>query len=518
MTDNKHLTPTAIVYVDGKRMDTEHEGALKEIFIKDVLNDISSFSLLFNNAHTKIADKDLFALESEISIHLGYKDDVDEVFSGDVLELKALCHEYGTEQYEVSGYNVLHRLKHGEHCESYEQMSSSDIIKKMIDYFSLKAKVEDFGAVSDFSTSDGLTAYDYLTHTANFYGKEVFADKDTIYIANEITIRNDEIILEWGKSLISFQENLNVKQLVSGYDYTGWDTLKGESFTGSASMADLPVKVGGDSDWTKVYKGGNDSKFRTQLSDMGLTDATDAKQRAIGMLQKNSFWFSKARGKCEGNYKIRPGMRVTIKMAGEEHDKEFIVEEVIHKFSYDEGYTTTVGLKRNMISGITTRTPSEMDKQQATEANTIHKEQSVFGSDSVNTTSTTTEEDSKNEEAQKNPVLNNPKWLKDGNEITESLVDDEVVLSVEVRDIDDRETVQLEIWENDEDNDHDFIEKLQGKVKDGKAEVSWKVKYTADDDDSTSGKELAEKGYTLPEYHFAAHYSSSETSVSEELP
>jgi hypothetical protein len=32
------------------------------------------------------------------------------------------------------------------------------------------------------------------------------------------------------------------------------------------------------------------------------------------------------------------------------------------------------------------------------------------------------------------------------------------------------------------------------------------VVYTEDNDDSTSGKELAEKGYTLPEYHFVAKY------------
>ncbi len=34
---------------------------------------------------------------------------------------------------------------------------------------------------------------------------------------------------------------------------------------------------------------------------------------------------------------------------------------------------------------------------------------------------------------------------------------------------------------------------------------------------SPAEKELAEKGYTLPEYHFAAHLSSSKTEVSEEL-
>jgi phage protein D len=366
MADNKHLTPVAIMYVDGQRLDVEHEGCLREIVIKDMLNGISSFHLVFDTAYTKLADKDLISLESEISIHLGYKDDVEEVFVGDVLRKQALCSEYGTEQYEVSGCNVLHRLKHGEHSVHYEKMTPSAIIKKMIENFSLKAEVDDFGVEAEFSSNDGRSAYDYLLYAANRYGKEFFADKDTIYVANEISIRNDEIILEWGKSLVAFESLLSLKRLLSRYDYVGWDVLKGESFTGGAALEDLPLKVGGDKNWTQVSKGGS-GKFTGLVSDMSIADTADAKERAKGILQKNSFWFSQARAKTEGNYKIRPGMRVTLKMIGSKFDGEYIAEEVLHKFNYSDGYTTTVGLKRNMISGVASSGPSPMQQRQMSE-------------------------------------------------------------------------------------------------------------------------------------------------------
>jgi phage protein D len=347
LSEKSHLSPTAIIYVDGIRLDLEHEGSLKEIIIHDVLNGISSFSLLFDNSDAKISGKKLISLESEISIHLGYKDDVEEVFVGDVLSLNIIESENSAEQFEVSGCNVLHRLNLGEHHKHYENMSPSDIIKKMINYFSLKAKVEDFGLATDFSSQDALTAYDYLLLNATRYGKDFFADKDTICIANEITIRTDEIILEWGKSLISFESSLSLNHLLSRYDYVGWDSLKGESFTGGAALEDLPVKVGGDQNWTQVSKGGS-GKFVGLSSDMSLQDAADAKERAIGMLQHNSFLFGRARGKSEGNYKIRPGMKVKVKMVGEKFEGEYIAEEVIHHFGYEEAYTTTVELKRNM--------------------------------------------------------------------------------------------------------------------------------------------------------------------------
>jgi murein DD-endopeptidase MepM/ murein hydrolase activator NlpD len=91
----------------------------------------------------------------------------------------------------------------------------------------------------------------------------------------------------------------------------------------------------------------------------------NAKQKVIGYMQKNSFWFSQARAKTEGNYKIRPGMRVTLKMIGAKFEGEYIAEEVLHKFSYTDGYTTTLALKRNMISRVDSTAPSEMDRKQA---------------------------------------------------------------------------------------------------------------------------------------------------------
>ena len=77
MDANKHLTPVFIVYVDGKRLDVEHEGALRSITISDCLNGISTFSLVFDTGDVKIWEKGILSLESEVSIHLGYKDDVD---------------------------------------------------------------------------------------------------------------------------------------------------------------------------------------------------------------------------------------------------------------------------------------------------------------------------------------------------------------------------------------------------------------------------------------------------------
>jgi hypothetical protein len=127
------------------------------------------------------------------------------------------------------------------------------------------------------------------------------------------------------------------------------------------------------------------------------------------------------------------------------------------------------------------------------------------------------EDAGEDEEAQKAPEFTGLRWEKDGKETHEALVDDEAALCFEVKNINNGETVNVKVWEHDEDNEHDHVVDLKGTVENGKVHKKWKVVYTEDNDDSTSGKELAEKGYTLPEYHFVAEYGGVESEQSPVL-
>jgi hypothetical protein len=348
MSANSHLTPVCIIYVDGSRLDVEHEGALRSVTIQDRLNGISTFTLSFDSSGAKLYDKGLIKLESEVSIHLGYKDDVEEVFSGEVVEFQEILPEQGTDTLEVTGCNVLHKLAHGFQTRNYEEKSLSEIIKGMIDGYGLKAAVEDFGGVQAFSSEDKQSDYEYILENANAYGKQVFAAGNTVYVGSEISVRTDEIIYERGKSLIKFKGIQSLHGVLSGIDTIGWNYLKNESFVGHASLGDIPLKVGGSKDWTGASKGGGGKFIETRINHC-IKDVDDAKQFSIGILQNNSFRFSSATGSGEGNYKLRPGMRVMIKMTGTGSEGEYIANEVTHRFDYQDGYTTEFSLRRNMI-------------------------------------------------------------------------------------------------------------------------------------------------------------------------
>ena len=79
---------------------------------------------------------------------------------------------------------------------------------------------------------------------------------------------------------------------------------------------------------------------------------------------------------------------------------------------------------------------------------------------------------------------------------------DEVYLCADVTDIAEGAIATIKIVEKDTDGKDDNVATLSAGVSGGRIKCRWQVKYTTDEDDADSQKELAEKGYTLPEYAF----------------
>lgn len=347
--ENKTLTPVWICYVDGKRLDTKHEGALKKIVVKDTLNGVGLCSLLFDTSAEKLLDLGTFSLESEISVHLGYKDDVEEVFNGEITEFAPQFKEFGHEMVEVVCCNAMYKFLHGKHFTSIENKNCSETIQDIISKYSLSAEVDSFGATYAFDNIHDMTDYDFIEYCCNRYGKDFYAYADKVYIKDNIEVRSDEVIFEWGKSLIEFYPSMRIKNVYSECNCVGWDSQKCEGITANAKIADIPVKIGGSNDWTKVSKGGSGTWVHNIVDEI-FFDEEDAKNVALGSLQKNSFNFMTATGKAEGTYKLLPGMRVNIKYVGKTFEGEYIAESVTHSFDNVSGYTTSFSLKRNMCS------------------------------------------------------------------------------------------------------------------------------------------------------------------------
>ena len=513
--ENKTLTPVWIAYVDGVRLGTGYEGALKRIYIHDRLDFAGTASLLFGSSPLDFCNDGTFTIGSEVSIHVGYKDDVHEVFAGEVTGFAPRLDEYSAPLMEVKIHSKLHRLNKGTRCASFEHKTPAGIIRDIVQGYNLNADVEDFGPEYNYIEQKNFTDYGYIMYLAGKYGKTVYCHGNTVYVKTEIAPTDDDVVLEWGKTIISARTKTDLAAQLSAVTATGWDMRKCSGFTATATMKDMPLKIGGEYCWEDNAKG-YDSHKVGQLSSSSFTDEKDAMEVARSVLLGRSLQFQGCEAKTEGNSRIRPGNRLTVKYLGRHSDGEYLVYSVEHSLSVQDGYFTICHLKRNFCGVSNNRSISAIDRERI-DRQSAKSEKSATLSGSGNQTETQNNTEETNEE-KKNPKISNTRWEDEsGRTINKAMVGGEVYLCADTENIADGAGAKIRIIEKDDDGNDDFVAELSTAVNGGKIRCKWKVIYTEDNDDTDSQQELEEKGCTLPEYAFTVECDGAESEESGRL-
>ena len=369
----------------------------------------------------------------------------------------------------------------------------------------------------NYTEQRNITDYDYITQLACKYGKAVWCQGNTIYVKTEITPSDDDVILEWGKSIISARARTSMTKQLSAATCTGWSIMDCRGFAATATMKNIPLKIGGEYSWEDNSKGYDPKKIE-QITTEEIIDEEDAAAVAKAYIQNRSFKFQSCDIKTQGNYHIKPGNRLTVKYIGEQSDGEYLIESVEHTLDIQEGFITRCHLIRNFCEvNDRSGTASEIDRERAdSQINGTQEENSLVAS--AGGSKAENQSDLENTSNEKNPTITNPHWENsDGQTITKALVGDEVYLCADVTDIADGATATIKIVEKDNDGNDDDVTTLSAKVQNGKIECKWKVIYTEDDDDSNSQQEKEEKGYTLPEYAFTVECDGVESEESGQL-
>ena len=512
--ENRTLTPVWIAYVDGVRLGTGYEGALKRIYIHDSLDSAGTASLLFDISSADFGKDGAFAIGSEVSIHLGYKDDVQEVFAGEVTGFAPCLDEYSAPLMEVKMHSKLHRLNKGTRCASFEHKTPAGIIRDIVQEYNLNADVEEFGPEYNYIEQKNLTDHSYIMYLAGKYGKTVYCHGNTVHVKTEITPTDDDVVLEWGKTIISARARTSMTKQLSAATCTGWSIMDCRGFAATATMKDIPLKIGGEYSWEDNSKGYDPKKIE-QITTEEIIDEEDAAAVAKAYIQNRSFKFQSCDIKTQGNYHIKPGNRLTVKYIGKQSDGEYLIESVEHTLDIQEGFITRCHLIRNFCEvNDRSGTASEIDRERAdSQINGTQEENSLVAS--AGGSKAENQSDLENTSNEKNPKIMNPHWeAADGQTIAKALVGDEVYLCADVTDIADGATAKLKIVEKDDDGDDDDLTVLTDKVQDGKIRCDWKVVYMEDNDDTESQKEMEEKGYTLPEYAFTVECDGIESDES----
>jgi uncharacterized protein len=343
------LTPTFIVYLNETRFSAEQEADVKEVVIVESIDAPSLFSIKMSDMSRKWTDHADFSEGSEVKIQLGFKDEVAELMNGEIVGIYPAYRKNADDFVVIRGNSHLHRLDNGKRTRSFTNMAESDVIGQIASEANMQSDVDAVGSEKPFILQKDLSDYDYIMLLAKRFNCRVWSKDETLYFKQIEANSGSDLVVEWGKTLLSFDPKLNSRGLLTEVEVRGWDDQNCSSVVGSATLNTIALKVGGETlGGSNVQSSIGDVK--TIFTDDDIKDKDTADQVALGLLTDNSLNYIVATGSCEGNNKVRAGSIIEIKEVGTRFSGHYLVNSVRHFFSASQGYHTSFQLCRNATS------------------------------------------------------------------------------------------------------------------------------------------------------------------------
>jgi len=281
---------------------------------------VNDFEILFTSSNKVIKIK----RGDDVSIQLGYNDNLIDVFKGTVDDIE---HEFS--RVRVTGFNFASRLVNLRVNQVYENQSAGKIVSDLAGKANIK--VEDVSDGINFSVyvvDDCKTVFEHIRDLAERCGFDVYLNVDNKLIFKKYE-RKEPHVLEYGKNIVEIEV----------YDYK-------PIYTGVTVHGESPASYKGadTSHWLtkKKVEGVAGSDRVLPIFDPAIRDKDTAESVAKNRLEIMSKSISGV-VKVIGNAEIKLGDTIEIKgVPNGKVNGEFQVRAVEHILNKVDGFITYV--------------------------------------------------------------------------------------------------------------------------------------------------------------------------------
>lgn len=358
-----------------------------QVTYRDSVEEIDSFELVISNYESDFSESlrgmrpkyeppsrdefaGIFDPGTYIELSLGYVNRLQLMLKGQILALEPNFPEQGGLTLTVRGLNLLHCFRAEQHTYAWEGKRDSDIA---VEIGRNRPQQNRPGIGFDIRVSDEARRRE----TPDTY---VFMNNryDIVFLMERARRRNYELVLletneqgqpdphiyfgpstspdaptyllEWGRSLLSFQPTLTTARQVSEVVVLGWDRQRNKRVEGKKSWADLiPRRDQAEQARQQrlMQAFGNRREIVTDKPVHNQQEADDWAERILRELHKGMI---EATGETIGLPDLRAGRKVEITGLGDRFSGTYFVTETTHTIS-EGGYRTKFKARREELEG-----------------------------------------------------------------------------------------------------------------------------------------------------------------------
>lgn len=243
----------------------------------------------------------------------------------------------------VRGYDASHRLHRGRYRRSFQNMTDSDIVQKVINEAGIqKGTIDASGAPHDYVFQENQTNMEFLRERAALLGFEVFIRDGKLHFCKPASTKT--VLLRWLTNLHSFRVRMTSAEQVNDVEVRAWDYTRKQPIVSTASTAQLLTtlkqpQVGSASNQT--FR--NLSRPKITVVDRPVERQKEADAIATSLCNELGGEFIQADAKGEGNPELRPGCQVELRGMGQ-YDGKYYITETRHLY-HKRIYTTEFSIR-----------------------------------------------------------------------------------------------------------------------------------------------------------------------------
>jgi phage protein D/phage baseplate assembly protein gpV len=340
------------ILVAGAALDPQWRNSMIEMKVVDSLTLPDMALVRLKDPTGDQVDSHPLQLGKDIEIKTGATGEgaTTRIFKG---QIAAVEPEFGAQGVVIAirAYDKAHKLNRQRKTRTFQQMSASDMVKKIAGESGLTPKVTSTSVVHEFFQQSNETDWDFAWRLALMHDYEVVVNDTTLEFRPANQGGGAAVTLTYTQEMLSFRPRMSGVQQPKTVNIRAWDPKAKQVITGSASSGVTTSKAGVQRSKVSNDLGGG----TTAIADRVANNNGEANALAKSTLDRMSDAFYEADGVAHGNPKIKAGGKLQVAGVGKQFSGTYTVTSSTHVYRGATGYQTLF-----QISGRSSRTLLEL--------------------------------------------------------------------------------------------------------------------------------------------------------------
>jgi phage protein D len=305
----------------------------------------------------------------DVEIRMGYVGDLTLMLKGDFTSISPVFSASAAPVLNVSGLNVLHKLRTRQYTHAWPNLRDSDIalnLRTLRDprggpRFPLPIEIDknarNSEVPSEYVAETNQYDIDFLLGRARQRGYVVALRSDptgatpgTLFFgppdSNNPALRDVTFQLHWGRALIDFKPKMTAASQVASVTVNGWNRRTKKPIVERVTLDDARIKCNRD-----IHRLLQQCDPREEIVvDEPMFTQRQAHERALAILNAAQHEFVKCEGTAVGLPDLRAGLHVQILNVGARFSGRYFITETEHTIN-DSGYLTKFKADRDDPEG-----------------------------------------------------------------------------------------------------------------------------------------------------------------------